>query len=145
MALTFTTVIQGNADVSGSKLTQGELNDTVDFCLHAYEHHDMEKTKKVHAELAKSGNKDPTGLDEDEMKILRSIRARQLIRSDDFLNNDNFGIDTIDGYRPQIKKGGLTILKAEVNGMKSATFDLGTAMDQKQAHETVKEVTIDAN
>lgn len=124
----FRPIIQGNADVAGSKLTQDELNNTVDFCLHAFEYHDAEKTAAVQADLEKKSNADPAGLSEDEMKILRSIRARQMLRFSDSLNNDNFGVDAIDGYAPQVKKGNLTLVRAGTAPIRSTTFDFGSAL-----------------
>ena len=37
----------------------------------------------------------------DELRILNTVRARQLIRSEDTLNIENFGTDTINGMAPK--------------------------------------------
>ena len=35
-----------------------------------------------------------------------------MLRSEDWLNVNNFGVDVIDGYRPQIQRGSLTLTRA---------------------------------
>lgn len=129
-------VIQGTAD-TGGKLSQGEISKTVDFCLHAFEAHDTEKhkevLKKVEAQKFINGAPvatnedtqnekriedksmvDPEGLSEDELKILRTIRARQMMRTEDTMSIDNFSSDNINGYTPFLKTGSLTLIKAGV-------------------------------
>ena len=138
-------VIQGNADVAGSKLTQDEINNTVDFCLHAFEQHDPEKTKAVQADLEKRNNMDPAGLSEDEMKILRSIRARQMLRFNDSLNVDSFGIDSINGFAPQVKKGSLTLIKAGPAPIKATTYDFGTALLKGEENLAKQQIAVGGN
>lgn len=49
----------------------------------------------------------------DELRILHSIRARQMLRTEDTLNLDNFGKDAIDGMVPRLKQGSLTLVKVD--------------------------------
>lgn len=144
----FRPIIQGTADVSG-KLSQEEVSRTVDFCLNAFEHHAPEKQaavlKKMEtamlvenvaapADLAKTKTDeqiekkamvDPEGLSEDEMRILNTIRARQMLRREDTLNIANFTNDAINGYVPVVQRGTLGLVKI---GAKPAAN--GSAMDE---------------
>ena len=138
--------------MSGQKLSQEEVSKTVDFCLNAFEHHapekqaavmkkmetamlaenvaapnDLPKTK-TDAEIEKKAVVDPEGLSEDEIRILNTIRARQMLRREDTLSIDNFSNDAIHGYVPIVKRGTLGLLKA---GVKSA--EKGAAMDELTA------------
>lgn len=131
----FRPIIQGTADVAG-KLSQDELNSTLDFCLNAFEGHDPEQQKAVmqkmkttevlkgvgaapgpaptkaeEEEINKKAEVDPEGLTPEELKILHTIRARQMMRMQDIMHIDNFGIDAIDGYVPLIKRGYLSLIK----------------------------------
>lgn len=54
---------------------------------------------------------DPEDLSPDEVEILKTIRARQMLRTEDTMNIDNFATDAIEGYAPKIKKGGLTLVE----------------------------------
>ena len=123
-------VIQGTADVGG-KLSQNELSDTVDFCLNAFEQHDAEKHEAVlkkleasqlqngvsdanianEARIEKKADVDPEGLSPDELSILKTIRARQMLRNEDGMNIDNFASDAIDGYASVVKRRALTLVK----------------------------------
>ncbi|KAL8734599.1 MAG: hypothetical protein Q9181_003151 [Wetmoreana brouardii] len=129
----FRPIIQGTADVGG-KLNQEELSNTVDFCLNAFEHHDAGKhealLKKLESSTVQTGVEaavtpddaaketriqekaevDPEGLSPDELRILKTIRARQMLRTEDAMNIDNFATDAIDGFAPIIKRGALTLM-----------------------------------
>ncbi len=48
----------------------------------------------------------------DELHILNAIRARQVVRSEDTMNIDNFSFDTIDGLAPDMKRGSLGLVLA---------------------------------
>jgi hypothetical protein len=52
-------------------------------------------------------------LSEDELKVLKSIRARQMLRTEDTINIDNFSADAIDGMVPVLKRGELGLVKRE--------------------------------
>ena len=107
----------------------------MDFCLNAFEQHDPEKqaavlektenamlvenveapanlsTTKTDAEIEKKALVDPEGLSQDEMRILNTIRARQMLRREDTLNIDSFSNDAIHGFVPIVKQGSLSLLK----------------------------------
>ena len=52
---------------------------------------------------------EPEGLSPDELSILKTIRARQMLRTEDVMHIDNFATDSIDGYAPVVKRGALTL------------------------------------
>lgn len=136
-----TTVIQGSADVAGSKVTQEEISNTVDFCLQAFEYTDPEKTQKIQSALQNKTHIDPAELSEDENKILRIIRARQMLRFGDQLHIQNFGADAIDGYAPRVEKGNLTLVSTAppVTTGEDEGFDFGAALLRKEAQEVIEE------
>lgn len=119
-------VIQGTADVKG-ELTQGEISKTVDFCFRAFRPVSRDEREGVLQKMKALGLQDPTskeaetnsndeGLDaaltEDEINILNAIRARQMLRSEDTMNIENFSFDTIDGLAPNLKRGSLGLVPA---------------------------------
>ena len=124
-------VIQGTAD-TGGKLTQEELTKTLDFCLNAFEPVGPEETESVMKKLganqdsingittstgegiSQKAEVDPEGLNPDELRILKSIRARQMLRRDDAMNLESFGSDTIDGLAPVMRRGTLGLRRPMV-------------------------------
>ena len=56
---------------------------------------------------------DPEGLSDDELRILKTIRARQMLRSEDTMSIDNFSSDNINGWAPYLKRGSLTLVKSD--------------------------------
>ena len=121
------------------KLSQEEVSKTVEFCLNAFEHHAPDKqeavmkkmetamlasnasnveapanvsTTKTEAAVEEKAAVDPEGLSPDEMKILNTIRARQMLRREDTLSIDNFTNDAINGWVPQVERGSLSLRKA---------------------------------
>ncbi len=70
---------------------------------------------------------DPEGLSPDELKILNTIRARQMLRREDTLSIDNFSNDAIHGYSPVVMRGSLGLHKA--GGNKEKVGAKGAAMD----------------
>jgi hypothetical protein len=116
MLLTCFLVIQGTADVSG-KLTQAEVSKTLDFCLNAFQDIAPEVREAV---LQKVGGIDPNTKEKgkfeatltEEQRVLKSIRARQMLRIEDTLHIGNFSADAIDGFAPKLKRGSLGLVKA---------------------------------
>lgn len=117
-------VIQGTADVKG-ELTQGEISKTVDFCFKAFQPISRDEREAVLKKVeALSINESTTSeaeiqanqvaleaaLTPDELRILNAIRARQMIRSEDTMNIENFSFDTIDGLAPNMKRGSLGLV-----------------------------------
>lgn len=43
--------------------------------------------------------------------MLRTIRARQILRTEDFMNIDNFSQDAVDGFVPRLIRGNLGLAK----------------------------------
>ncbi|KAI4168591.1 MAG: hypothetical protein LQ343_006255 [Gyalolechia ehrenbergii] len=130
----FRPIIQGTADV-GAKLSQQELTNTVDFCLSAFENHGTDKHEAVlqkiesgavdagveasptptpeeaakEARVQKKAEVDPEGLSPDELRIIKTIRARQMLRTEDTMNIENFATDAINGFAPVMERGKLSL------------------------------------
>lgn len=127
------------------KLSQEELSNTVDFCLNAFEHHAPEKhqavLKKMETAVFNDGAQnapslavtsekeakvqekvivDPEGLSPDEVKILNTIRARQMLRVQDTMSIKSFTTDTINGLSPLVQRGSLGLRKAGAVPMPTA-------------------------
>lgn len=115
------TVIQGTVDVDKT-LTQAEIAQTINFCVNAFqnagrEEQDalMNKIKSVsetkNGEETDVVKKLKESLSADERRTLNTIQARQIIRSEDTMNIDNFTVDVIDGMVPNLKRGSLGLLR----------------------------------
>ncbi len=133
----------------GGKLSQEEVSKTVDFCLNAFEQHAPEKQQAVmkkmetamlannaeaptppastetEAAVEQKAVVDPEGLSPDELRILNTIRARQMLRREDTLSIDSFSNDSINGYVPIVKTGSLGLMKVAPK-----PAPVGPAMDQ---------------
>ena len=118
------------------KLSQEEISNIVDLCLNAFEPHAPEKhggvlkknetamlannveapgtlsTIKSEAKVEEKAVVNPEGLSPDELRILKTIRARQMLRREDTLSIDSFRNDAIHGWLPIIKSGSLGLRKA---------------------------------
>lgn len=70
--------------------------------------------------IQQKAEKDPEGLSPEELKILNTLRAREMLRSEDVLNVDNFSTDAIDGLRPLVKRGMLTLVESSATSHSSA-------------------------
>jgi hypothetical protein len=117
-------VIQGTVDVPG-KLTQDEISKTVDFCFQAFnpavpgEREALIK-KLQDLDVADLNSTNPkikeleANMSADELRILNAVRAHRMVRPEDILNLSNFGTDTINGMRPRLQRGALTLVKAKV-------------------------------
>ncbi|KAG6999547.1 hypothetical protein G7Y79_00034g069700 [Physcia stellaris] len=142
----FRPIIQGTADTNvNGKLSQEELSNTVDFCLNAFEHHAPEKhqavlkkmetavfndgaqnapslavTSEKEAKVQEKNIVDPEGLSPDEVKILNTIRARQMLRVQDTMSIKSFTTDTINGLSPLVQRGSLGLRKAGAVPMPTA-------------------------
>ena len=131
-------VIQGLAD-STNTVSHKELSETIDFCSHAWDSVDSTDSDAVRCKMASvptatqcTGDEKPqthkkTSLSAtaeswsfEEKQAKAYIQARQLMRTEDSLNLDNFTTDIIDGLRPNLERGNLTLLwvapTAKVNG-----------------------------
>ena len=134
------------------KLSQEEVSATVDFCLNAFEHHAPEKQEqvlkkmetamlasnveapasatKIEAAVEKKAVVDPEGLSPDEMRILNTIRARQMLRREDTLNIDNFSNDPINGWLPIVQRGSLGLQKVVPKSVPKGPAVEEVAMEQ---------------
>ena len=102
------------------KLTQAEISKTLDFCLNAFQQSDpgereavLQKLEDIEAKKKVSGNFEANFTD-DEQRLLKTIRARQMLRTEDIIHIDNFSADTIDGFTPNVQRGSLGLVKAMV-------------------------------
>ena len=75
---------------------------------------DMPPTK-LEEKVQKKAEVDPEGLSPDELHILKTVRARQMLRTEDSMNIDNFSNDAINGYTPLISRGNLSLVKVSAS------------------------------
>ncbi|KAK0648450.1 hypothetical protein B0T16DRAFT_408212 [Cercophora newfieldiana] len=117
----FRPIIQGTADVQG-KLTQEEVSKTVEFCLSAFaapvDPAKRDAVLKKVEDLKVSGTANnhkelELYLTDDEMKILNTVHAREMVRSEDTVNIDTFQSDIIDGRALNMVHGSLGLISAE--------------------------------
>ena len=90
----------------------------------------MKKLEAVHLDQNnEAGNADKpkktvqieANLTEDETRILNTIRAREMLRSEDVINIENLTADIIDGRRIHLKHGSLGLVNAtEIEPKKEA-------------------------
>ncbi|KAJ5098538.1 hypothetical protein N7532_005539 [Penicillium argentinense] len=107
----------GTADVVPRKLTQEELNKTLEFCANAFEPAQPDVREKV-LERIGSSSVDKAGkmqafqpdLSAEEQQTVKHIRARQMMRTEDTMNLETFGTDAIDGLLPNLKRGSLGLM-----------------------------------
>jgi hypothetical protein len=111
-------VIQGTADADvGGRLTQGEVAQTVDFCLNAFKETSpeerqkvLDKMKSINGGASIQAKEDLEKLTPEELEILNHIRARQMLRMEDTFNLKHFGSDAIDGFAPNLVRGKLGLV-----------------------------------
>lgn len=103
----------------GGKLTHEEVVKTVDFCLEAFKETTPEERKKVLDKVVAMNGVTSMGVDskqdlekltEDEVNILKNIRAKQMLRMEDTVNLKHFGSDTIHGLAPNLVTGKLGLV-----------------------------------
>lgn len=123
-------IIQGQADADvGGRLTQNEVSESVDFCLNAFHHYDEKDKAKVIEKLDKikmeSGSKDVDTkedlekLSEEELKILKNIRAGKIFESSVL----TIEADSLDGYVPRLVAGKLGLTKvSDASNVANATL-----------------------
>lgn len=63
-------------------------------------------------------------LTEDETRILNTIRARQMLQSEDTMNIDNLSADIIEGRRINLEHGSLGLAEATSADKKSERTDM---------------------
>ncbi|KAL8936875.1 MAG: hypothetical protein Q9216_004700 [Gyalolechia sp. 2 TL-2023] len=137
----FRPIIQGTSDISG-KLSQEEVCKTVDFCFQAFKPVDEAEKRKVLQKLetvsiekdSSTGNEAApqkqtaqmleANLDEDETKILNSIRARQMLKAEDTMNIEHIAADVLDGRRIHLERGNLGLVEPAVGEMSKKAEDV---------------------
>ena len=147
----YRTVIQGSADTDmGGKLTQGMVSKTLDFCFNAFAQVSpdqrqavLDKLDSVKHDPSTETKQDLEKLTEDELAVLRTIRARQMMRSEDAMNIDTFSNDAIDGFLPRLVTGKLGLDRekelARAPAHMETLFDTGLA-----GHSTMPEIKSEA-
>ncbi|KAL8842375.1 MAG: hypothetical protein Q9176_002764 [Flavoplaca citrina] len=151
----FRPIIQGTSDING-KLTQAEVSKTVDFCFNAFRPVDEAEKKAVLKKIenmtldndstAGSASKPKqtvemveANLNEDETRILNTIRGRQMLRSEDTINIENLAADVIDGKRINLQRGSLGLVAPSATehnkGTTSEDDVLGLFMGEEKAPE----------
>ncbi|KAL9607854.1 MAG: hypothetical protein Q9167_007277 [Letrouitia subvulpina] len=128
----FRPIIQGAADTN-NKLTQEEISKTVDFCFGAFApaaSDQREAVLKKVDDLGVSGNtlegrkELEAALSPEELRILETIQARQMLRMEDITNIDSFGLDVIDGLTPNLKTGDLGLVRPVSTAPKGPVKDV---------------------
>lgn len=130
------------------------MNKTVDFCLNAFAA--PVDTAKRDAVLKKVEDLETSGhanshkeleayLTPDEMLILNTVRAREMVRSEDTVNIDTFTSDTIDGRALNMVRGSLGLVSAQEagkNAVKKSDDLLGQMLGEgKQFPQSEQQVT----
>ena len=100
----FVTTLEATMAQNGEKApATGAVQDPVAPSAAQMEHNVEEKAKV-----------DPEGLTPEELNILNSMRARQMLRVEDQFNIDNFGNDSINGYTPVVRQGSLSLIETTI-------------------------------
>ena len=73
-------------------------------------------TAETEANVQEKANSDPSGLTPEELGILKTIRAREMLNLEEQLNIDSFGSDAINGYAGFLKRGSLSLYKVDQRG-----------------------------
>ena len=123
------TVIQGTADAAAHKLTQDELNKTLEFCASAFTPVSSDEARAKAVETLDSArNEDDirkAGLTPDQIDALNHVRARRMMRTEDSMNIDSFGTDAIAGRVPRLLRGSLGLSPVGID--KSPAIAVGAA------------------
>ncbi|KAL2261621.1 hypothetical protein VTK26DRAFT_3740 [Humicola hyalothermophila] len=147
----FRPIIQGTVDVPG-KLSQSEVSETLNFCLRAFFPVNVAEKKELMEKMRKLAGSDPNGnvTDEDlsraaaeleavltpeQLNTLKTIRARQMLRSEEWIGIDHIGNDVIDGLSPNLVTGQLGLVepsKAYRPAPKDATYDAMALMSGEE-------------
>ncbi|KAK4111488.1 hypothetical protein N656DRAFT_799320 [Canariomyces notabilis] len=122
----FRPIIQGTVDVTG-KLSQSEVSETLNFCLRAFIPVNPTEKKALLDKMRSLAISDPEEMSDEkyariageleavltpeQLNILKTLRARRMLRSDDTLNIDSIGSDVIDGLSPNLLRGQLGLVK----------------------------------
>lgn len=146
--------------MGGGKLSQEEVTKTIDFCFTAFEPtaNEEEKQKVIKKSEAVTTEKDDevgnangpkktvqhleTSLTEDEKRILNTIRARQMLRTEDIINIENLAADIIDGRKINLKRGSLGLVHATGSEKKEAVDVMALMIDDEGVSAMKKSAAI---
>lgn len=118
-------VIQGTAELGSHKqtLSQEELNNTLDFCAHAFApvqpgDHDVVLAKVEARRASNTGNAVVGAMHDrndnltgEEERVLKYINARKMMRTDDTMGISNFAADVVGGLKMRMEVGNLGLEK----------------------------------
>ena len=114
-------VIQGTVDV-GSKISQSELTEVLNFCAAAFDHTQPEEKEHILRKFAfnrvnmigdnlrKSADEYEDSHSLEELRVLTHIRARDAMDTRTTFDLDNFSTDIINGMRVNLQRGELGLI-----------------------------------
>ncbi|KIM95580.1 hypothetical protein OIDMADRAFT_133494 [Oidiodendron maius Zn] len=114
-------IIQGTVDV-GSKISQSELTEVLNFCAAAFDHTQPEEKEHILRKFAFNrvniiGDNLRQSTDEyedshslEELRVLTHIRARDAMDTRTTFDLDNFSTDIINGMRVNLQRGELGLV-----------------------------------
>ncbi|CEJ60095.1 hypothetical protein PMG11_08681 [Penicillium brasilianum] len=128
----FRPIIQGTVDVK-ARLTESEISNTINFCCRAFIPVPLEEKEAVLRKMEDLGlnNKDldpkvkatlESSMSPQELHIMNTVRAREMLRSEDTINIDAFSFDTIGGLTVNLQHGRLGLVKP--SGQKAEKIDV---------------------
>jgi len=72
----------------------------------------LNESASIDPKVKQDKEKLEANLSPDEMGILTTVRARQMVRSEDTMNIENFSVDSFDGLAPNMTRGDLGLVRA---------------------------------
>ncbi|OOQ91177.1 radH flavin-dependent halogenase [Penicillium brasilianum] len=128
----FRPIIQGTVDVK-ARLTESEISDTINFCCRAFIPVPLEEKEAVLRKMEDLGlnneDLDPkvkatleSSMSPQELHIMNTVRAREMLRSEDTINIDAFSFDAIGGLTVNLQHGRLGLVKP--SGQKAEKIDV---------------------
>ncbi|KAJ5688992.1 hypothetical protein N7462_003384 [Penicillium macrosclerotiorum] len=120
----FRPIIQGTSDVQ-AQLTESEISETINFCFKAFIPVSKEQKEEVLRKMENFENINrndesfhprtradfEASMSPDEARIMNTIRAREMLRSEDTINIDTFSVETINGLTVYLQRGQLSLVK----------------------------------
>jgi hypothetical protein len=116
-----------------ARLTESEISDTINFCCRAFIPVPLEEKEAVLRKIEDLGlnneDLDPkvkaaleSSMSPQELHIMNTVRAREMLRSEDTINIDTFSCDTIGGLTVNLQHGRLGLVKP--SGQKTEKIDV---------------------
>jgi len=145
----FRPIIQGTADAANNKLSQEELNKTLEFCAYAFEPVTKDEDNRAKVMDAVKDAVEGTGyhpdLSPEQLRAVKHIRARKMMRTEDTMNMNSFGTDAIGGLVPNLVKGALGLKKQEAppaGSIPAVTGGVNAGVVDEKANGQVNEVAV---